>query len=380
MKQAYIIAGLAFGDCGKGKMTDFLTRHYHADLVVRYNGGPQAAHTVVLPNGTEHTFSQFGSGTLAGAATHLSKYMLVEPMALQREADVLRSKGIADPFDRLTIDPNCVIITPWHRLMNRLREVLDRHGSVGLGVGEARMDELDGFKLVAGQLKDLSETIAMLRTHRCIKLAQAAELLRATPKILGKNYADQMEQVDPGMVANDLCSIFKEVELLSTGQACQDSATVVFEGAQGVLLDETVGYQPPHVSWTNCTFQNADKLLEDSGWKWEVKRIGVLRTYFTRHGMGPFPTEDTSFNFPEKHNGTHPWMGSFRQGRFDYNLAKYAIEKVGKIDCIALTHCDYADLITGSLYGVPIKYRSIGPTYQDTEVCSTPQTAKLTIA
>jgi adenylosuccinate synthase len=73
-----IVVGLAFGDCGKGSLVDYLTRSIGARTVVRFNGGPQAGHNVVTPAGRHHTFSQFGSGTLAGARTLLSRFMLIE--------------------------------------------------------------------------------------------------------------------------------------------------------------------------------------------------------------------------------------------------------------------------------------------------------------
>ena len=374
MKRAFIVAGLAFGDEGKGKITDFLVRHYDAKLVVRYNGGCQAAHNVITSEGLHHTFSQFGSGTLAGARTHVSSSMLVEPIAMEREAQVLQEKGIADPFSMLTVDPNCVIITPWHRLMNRLKESLaadNRHGSVGLGVGEARADELAGRKLLASDLRSLAhatEILAMSKERALAPLIGCEKLFAESDPhgaATGKDYQNAMEALNPKFVAHRMCQIFDGVQLQNF---LPITDTVVFEGAQGLMLDETHGFAP-HNSWTDCTFNNADQLLQDSGTN--VERIGVLRTYYTRHGNGPFPTEDPSMNFPELHNGSHPWMGRFRQGKFDWKLAQFAASKVGKLDCIALTHCDRLSLDHWRLrlaLGVPVKYLSDGPTAQSTHV------------
>ena len=84
MKRAVIVQGLGFGDEGKGATVDFLTRELRADLVVRYCGGSQAGHNVVLPDGRRHAFAQFGAGTLAGAATYLGEQMVINPPAMHK--------------------------------------------------------------------------------------------------------------------------------------------------------------------------------------------------------------------------------------------------------------------------------------------------------
>ena len=104
MKQAILTVDLGFGDAGKGSIVDFLTREHNAHTVIRYNGGAQAGHRVVTDDGREHVFAQFGSGTLAGADTHLSRYMLLDPVAMLAEAAHLRTLGESDVFGRTTID------------------------------------------------------------------------------------------------------------------------------------------------------------------------------------------------------------------------------------------------------------------------------------
>src|SRR5579859_3412694 len=106
MPQVLATVDLGFGDSGKGSIVDYLTRLHQAHTVIRYNGGAQAGHRVVTagPTPREHVFSQFGSGTLAGAATHLSRYMLLEPLAMLEEERHLQQLDIADAWDRTTID------------------------------------------------------------------------------------------------------------------------------------------------------------------------------------------------------------------------------------------------------------------------------------
>ncbi len=131
---------MGFGDCGKGLFTDFLCRRLNAHTIVRFNGGAQAGHNVVTPDGSHHTFSQFGSGSfLPEVYTVLSNPVVVHPSALLVEYDYLRKKGVYNPLDRLMIDARCRITTPYHQAAGRLRE-LQRgelaHGTCGVGVGE----------------------------------------------------------------------------------------------------------------------------------------------------------------------------------------------------------------------------------------------------
>src|SRR5438445_6673334 len=124
MRRAWITVGLAFGDEGNGASVDFRTRKYNADLVVRYCGGSQAGHNVQLPDGRRHTFSQFGAGTLARAwdppRTYLGPNVIIDPLALAREAGHLLHLGVPDPARLLTIHPRCLVATPWLQTLNPL--------------------------------------------------------------------------------------------------------------------------------------------------------------------------------------------------------------------------------------------------------------------
>lgn len=327
MNMATVVGGLAFGDEGKGVVTDYLTRRYNADLVVRYNGGPQAAHNVVTDDGRHHTFSQFGAGALAGARTFLSKFMLIDPLALANEAAVLSGKGVAGPFNLVRIDPQCVVITHYHRAANRARERVrgsNRHGSVGLGVGEARMDELDGTALRFGDLGDKWRALSIIERIQARKL-------REFPR-------DYALMVEPHVVLSDLQRALAGCDLAASWHSVAQSArSIVFEGAQGFLLDETYGFAP-YNTWTDCTFNNARVLASEVGIN-NLETVGVVRSYYTRHGAGPFPTEQPQWAHTERHNATHPWMGKFRCGYFDGSAFEYALEH-NRPDYIAVTHLD----------------------------------------
>lgn len=336
MKRAYIAIGLGFGDEGKGTMVDWLTREYSADLVVRFNGAGQAAHNVVTANGTHHCFSHFGSGSLAGARTHLSQYMFIEPMALANEAAVLSPKLGHDAMDLISIDPRCVIITPYHKILNHAREQAHHHGSVGIGFGEAVADQLDGISLTVGDVINRKSLIHLYRIREAMR---------------GLDYPipqDKWESVEPTDLAVQYHHILSRCQVIRTEVPLLDSNTTIFEGAQGVLLDQTYGFNP-HTTWSDCTFNNAEMLLASINFTGLKERIGITRTYATRHGNGPLPSEDSSLVIPELHNDDHPWMGKFRLGHFDIGLHKYAIDCCGGVDSLAVTHADIPS--TGTVVG-----------------------------
>jgi adenylosuccinate synthase len=348
--KAIIVAGLGFGDEGKGTITDFLVRQHSAKLVVRYNGGPQAAHHVVTSDGRTHCFSQFGAGTLAGAATHLSRFMFIDPLAIIREADHLREIGVADPFALLTIDPDAYIITPYHVAMNQLREILrgdQRHGSCGRGVGELAADIhnqewhiLSAYNLwqqptcgssfvTAGRIRDrFMDEVRTIGVPRDSLTAALLDKLEAHPTTW---LPDMQERLA-------VCQL--RLEQTSNVLRTQ-TGTVIFEGAQGVLLDEKHGFAP-HTTWSNCTFDNAFTLLHEAKVEPLVKRVGVLRSYATRHGAGPFPTESSDLNhlIADDHNQANRWQGALRAGHFDLPLARYAVQACSGVDELAITYMD----------------------------------------
>ena len=335
MNLAYLVAGLAYGDEGKGSVVDYLVRTTGARLVVRYNGGPQAAHNVVTKEGRHHTFAQFGSGSFVpGVKTYLSRFMLVEPYALMNELIVLQNTlGNSRTIDKLVIEEGCPIITPWHWAANRERERrrgADRHGSCGFGVGELRQDQTEGkVVLTAGHLKHWNRDVvyASLQAIRYLKNKQ-----------LGLDSANKLHTESLEDVMTFYEWFGKQVEIVPNGTLSQlIDGPVVFEGAQGMLLDETHGFQP-YTTWTDITYANAMKLLDGVS-NVSPYKIGVLRSYMTRHGAGPFEGESPYIKFPD-HNSTGEWQGAFRFGYLHIPHVKYALQCIGGVDGIALTHLD----------------------------------------
>jgi adenylosuccinate synthase len=119
-----------------------------------------------------------------------------------------------------------------------------------------------------------------------------------------------------------------------------ETETVIFEGAQGVLLDAEAGFHP-YTTWSRCTAANALELIKEAVPDAQVCRIGVMRSYAVRHGPGPLPTETDAFvSVISEHNQTNEWQGAVRYGWFDAVLARYALEVNGGVDALAVTHLD----------------------------------------
>jgi adenylosuccinate synthase len=335
--RALVVIGLGYGDEGKGTIVDALVREHGAETVVRFNGGAQAAHNVVAPDGRHHTFAQFGSGTFApGVQTFLSRFVLLNPQALVAEEHHLRAAGVADALARLTIDADCAVTTPFHIAANRLRTIAQgggRHGTTGMGIGETAGDIKRGWPPIrAGELRSPG-LLVRLRELQARKLAEC-EQLGVARAAAPAEWDVLARRAVPADVAAEYRAIAARLRIVSGHEL---RGTVVFEGAQGVLLDEHYGFHP-HTTWSTTTFANADALLQEHGAD-DVVRIGALRAYATRHGEGPFVTEDRALRLPERHSDGR-WAGDFRVGYTDLVALRYALGVAGATDGLAITCLD----------------------------------------
>ena len=401
MGRVILVAGLGFGDEGKGSVVDYLVRQYNAKLVARYNGGPQAAHHVITPNGTAHCFSQFGSGTFVpNVRTYLSRFMLVDPLALVIENRVLQDKGVRDALQRLTVDSRCVVVTPFHKIVNRMREIArgeKRYGSTGKGVGEAVSDfeTFGDHVLFAGDLTRKDVRKAKLNFIWRAKLDIAEQLLEEhadVPEMQAQ--FRRLTNIERDILDDTYNSIVTRMGLRIGDErvlkeALSGKTPIIFEGAQGVLLDPVYGFWP-HVTKTRTTFENAHALLKDVEFGGDITRIGVVRCYATRHGAGPFVTEEplltrvahlfdrrNGVDGPEqrflvldygavvahgaksKEDTRHHWQGDFRIGWFDAVSTRYAIAAAGGIDALAVTNLDVLNTFCGAYVCTSYKVPSV---------------------
>ncbi|ADO75694.1 adenylosuccinate synthetase [Stigmatella aurantiaca] len=350
-REAHAVVDLGFGDAGKGTLTEWLVRRHGARLVVRFNGGAQAGHNVITEDGRHHTFSQFGAGSFVpGVWTHLARTTVLHPLAMLVEARYLARQGVTDVLGRTTVSEGARLITPFHQAAGRIRELArgeGRHGTCGVGVGETVRDAL-AHPAGALHAADLLHPERLLRKARQAQERLRAELAeeRRAASAHPQAEAELLLMEDPGVSSRWVDAVAalqpeqRVVEDAWLGTRLQEGTTV-FEGAQGVLLDENWGFHP-HTTWSTCTFDNALALLREHGFDGPVHRLGVLRAYTPRHGEGPLPTENAALAaaLPEPHNGAAGWQGRFRVGSFDAVLARYALAACEGVDALAVTHLD----------------------------------------
>ncbi|OGN06503.1 MAG: hypothetical protein A3B86_03590 [Candidatus Yanofskybacteria bacterium RIFCSPHIGHO2_02_FULL_38_22b] len=356
-KKAFVITGLGYGDEGKGKVTLWLSSKHKAHTVIR-TGGPQAMHRVVTSDGHEHVHAQFGSGTLAGARTHLSKNMVIDPYAIISEGRSLQKEhGIRDIFDKITIHEDALVITPFHAIANRLKELSrsdKRYGSVGVGVGETVLDA-EAFPEEAIRAKDLyqpnlKDKLESIQKRKILELEEIISRIDKLPETLRDRAHFEAANLQSEKTIEWALSWFIEIAslvgIVDTSYVAEKilgrSGTVIFEGSQGVLLDRFYGFHP-YTTKVRTIPETALSLLKECDYDGEVTSLGVLRAYHTRHGGGPFVTESTELTrcLPDPSNQNHQWQGNFRVGCFDVVLAKYAVEVCkGQLDGLVVTCVD----------------------------------------
>jgi adenylosuccinate synthase len=331
------VIGAQWGDEGKGKIVDWLSER--ADVVVRFQGGHNAGHTLVIGNQT-YKLRLLPSGVVrAGKLSIIGNGVVVDPWALLAEIDELRGQGVAVGPDNLRVADNAALILPLHGRIDRAREDASgaaRIGTTGRGIGPAYEDKVARRALRVCDLAEpelLEQKVERLLLHHNALLrglgeapidraALIAELREIGPKILP--YADRVWQ--------------------RLDDAHRAGRRVLFEGAQGTMLDVDHGTYP-YVTSSNTVSGNAA-----SGSGIGPSRVGtvlgITKAYTTRVGSGPFPTELTdaigeTLGARGKEFGVNTGRKR-RCGWFDAALVRQAV-KVGGIDGIALTKLDVLD-------------------------------------
>ena len=322
--RAQAVIGSGYGDEGKGLMTDALASRTPDAIVVRSNGGAQAGHTVVTPDGTRHVFHHVGAGAFAGARTHFSRHFVAHPMMLLGEWQALRTLG-ADL--RITSDPRALVTTPYDVMINQALE-LDRggarHGSTGLGFGETIERNLrPEFAIATADLfrPDLAYRLRRIRT----------EWVPARLATLG--VASVPEQIDAALADDAVigrflaeCADYLDRVGLWPDRRLGEKGNVIFEAAQGLLLDQDYGAFP-FVTRSNTGLRNILAIAEEAGLA-AIDATYVTRAYTTRHGAGPLPGETQSLDGVAVHDPTNmpnAWQGTLRLAPLDTGILRHAI-------------------------------------------------------
>lgn len=292
-----IVLGLGYGDEGKGLTTSYLCSVAKDPIVVRFSGGHQAGHTVVYEK-KRHVFSSFGSGSLQGVPTYWSENCTFCPISFYSENEALFALGVTP---KIYVNPLCPVATPYDVAYNALHEYLKDHGTVGVGFGATIKRHEAYYKLYVQDL--FNETV-----------------LRAKLENIKSYYYNTVGDINLDHFMH-MCRMVSVLITLSDSSILDDK-TSIFEGSQGILLDQDFGFFP-NVTRSNTT---SKKALERCC---HAEIYYVTRSYQTRHGNGFLSKEGEPVKLINNENETNKedkFQGKFRTAPLDIDMINYALD------------------------------------------------------
>ena len=331
-----IVIGAQWGDEGKGKITDLLSRS--ADVVVRSQGGVNAGHTIVV-QGQTFKLHLIPSGILyPDTECIIGSGTVIDPKVLLEELEQLHNLKVAT--ENLFISQTAHVTMPYHRLFDQASEERrgkKKIGTTGRGIGPTYADksERTGIRVVDLMNSDeLKEKLEWTINYKNVILEKLYNLEPLDPQVVIEEYLDYAEQLRPHVVDSSL-KIY---------EAIQQRKNILFEGAQGTLLDLDHGTYP-YVTSSNpiaggaCVGAGIGPTVID-------RVIGVAKAYTTRVGEGPFPTElheEIGQLLGDRGAEFGTTTGRRRRcGWFDAVIGRYAV-RVNGLDCLAITKLDVLD-------------------------------------
>ena len=331
------VIGAQWGDEGKGKIVDWLSER--AEIVVRFQGGHNAGHTLVIGN-VEYRLSLLPSGVVRpGKLSIIGNGVVVDPWALVKEIAAIRARGVDISPENLKISESCALILPSHGEIDRARELSRgdaKIGTTGRGIGPAYEDKAGRRSI---RLCDLAEPLS-LRAKIDDILKHHNALLRAlnAPEVEAGHLEKALLEIAPQILP------YADTVWQRLDQARKGGKRILFEGAQGIMLDVDHGTYPYVTSSVTHPAQaaaGAGLALKGVGYV-----LGITKAYTTRVGSGPFPTELTDAigeKLGERGKEFGVVTGRKRRcGWFDAVMVRQAA-KVAGIDGIALTKLDVLD-------------------------------------
>ena len=333
-----VVVGSQWGDEGKGKIVDWLSER--ADIVARFQGGHNAGHTLVI-DGTVYKLSLLPSGIVReGKISVIGNGVVIDPWALLAEIETLHNQGVAISPDNLKIAENAVLILPVHQDLDAARESAASEGSkIGTtkrGIGPAYEDKVGRRALRVRDLTDLDALPAKIE-----HLLQHHNALR---RGFGQPDADADALLQKLRDVADKITPYAEPVWRLLHEARRQGKRILFEGAQGTLLDIDHGTYPFVTSSNTVAGQAA--IGSGIGPSALSHVLGITKAYTTRVGEGPFPTEqdnEIGQKLGERGHEFGTVTGRKRRcGWFDAVLVKQAVQ-TGGIDGIALTKLDVLD-------------------------------------
>jgi adenylosuccinate synthase len=332
-----VVVGAQWGDEGKGKIVDWLSER--ADVVARFQGGHNAGHTLVI-DGVTYKLSLLPSGIVRpGKQSVIGNGVVIDPWALADEIDRLQSQDVEITPDNLRIAENAVLILPLHRELDGMREAAAGKGKIGTtgrGIGPAYEDKVGRRAIRVYDLKNadsLEAKIERLLTHH-----NALRRGLGEPEVDGRKLREDLLAIAPRILP------FMDTVWHLLDNARRAQKRILFEGAQGIMLDIDFGTYPFVTSSNTIAAQAASGCGVGPDMLGYV--LGIAKAYTTRVGAGPFPTElfdETGERIGERGREFGTVTGRKRRcGWFDAVMVRQAIKTSG-ISGIALTKLDVLD-------------------------------------
>jgi adenylosuccinate synthase len=330
------VVGAQWGDEGKGKIVDWLSER--ADVVVRFQGGHNAGHTLVI-DGVVYKLSLLPSGVVRGKLSIVGNGVVIDPWAFLDEVARIAEKGVKITPDVLKIAENASLILPLHGHIDRAREEASgtsKIGTTGRGIGPAYEDKVARRAIRVCDLADdelLEQKVAALLAHH-------NALLRGLgmAEVDGVELLAKIKEIAPKILP------YADVVWSRLDEARRAGKRILFEGAQGAMLDVDHGTYPFVTSSNTVSGQASSGSGVGPGQIGYV--LGICKAYTTRVGSGPFPTEldnEIGNHIGDRGHEFGTVTGRRRRcGWFDAVLVRQAI-KVGGINGIALTKLDVLD-------------------------------------
>ncbi len=337
MAKNVVIVGAQWGDEGKGKIVDILTEK--AEIVVRFQGGNNAGHTVIA-GGEKFIFHLIPSGILhAGKTCVIGDGVVVDPEVLIEEMDVLKKKGLFRPRD-LLVSKDAHLIMPYHKKLDIAREKLrgrNKIGTTGRGIGPAYEDKISRCGIKCGDLLNEADFRAKLKSNLLEKNHYLSTILHEEGFELQKIYHRYMTLAD--VIAPYIKNTSKFLS-----EAIKDKKNILFEGAQGTLLDIDHGTYP-FVTSSNTVAGEAATGSGIGPSRIDTV-IGITKAYATRVGEGPFPTElagEEADRLREQGGEYGATTGRPRRcGWFDAVAVRYSA-RINGLDGLVVTKLDVLD-------------------------------------
>ena len=328
-----VVVGAQWGDEGKGKIVDVLAER--ADLVVRYQGGANAGHTVNTGAG-EFVLHQIPAGILQGAVCVVGNGVALDPETFFTELDALAKRGIKVD-GKLYVSDRAHLTLPYHKLLDQAREKREQIGTTGRGIGPTYEDKYGRRGIRVGDLRHLDDASALVR-DRVGAANDMLQLLGTTDRADPAEHAGLLARLAPRLLPLTVDAGRVVYEALERGES------VLLEGAQGALLDVDHGTYP-YVTSSNTTAGGA-AVGAGIGPTAIDAVLGVVKAYTTRVGNGPLPTEAE----PEVAQRIRELGGEFgattgrprRCGWFDAVVVRYAV-RVNGLTGLAVTKLDVLD-------------------------------------